>query len=275
MKNKTVIRKKTENGKFTTIHNSILYDTRLLPNAFRLLTAILSDSDTQFDLSQTLYCDRLGITKKTFFKAIANLEDCGYLRKKDIGKDVIVPKIKRANSDKIVYHYTISEYGNLKSESQPEIEVQPESVVENIEIEDEKTNINKCKDFIRANSKILIDNDFVFPSTESALENKNFDIAFYQNLIDEEKETEKLLKEYYKEALGWIEDIIKPDRDSPKAKIEFEVWLKEEIFNKRNPKLDWFSVRSKYSKLACIKYGKKYKTDYETEMGDYYENPED
>ena len=98
MKNKTVIRKKTENGKFTTIHNSILFDTRLLPNAFRLLTAILSDSDTQFDLSQTLYCDRLGITKKTFFKAIANLEEYGYLRKKDIGKDAIIPKIKKANS---------------------------------------------------------------------------------------------------------------------------------------------------------------------------------
>lgn len=258
MKNKNVIRKKLENGKFTTIHNSILFDTRLTPNAFRLMTAILSDSDTHFNLSQTLYCKRLKIAKQTFFNAVANLEECGYLKKTSTGV-------------KNTYNYTLSEYGNFKSESQEVI--QPESDVENIEIEDEKTNINKCKDFILANSKILIDNDFVFPSTNSALENKNFDIAFYQNLIEEEKETEKLLKQNYKEALGWIEDIIKPDR--PKAKIEFEVWLKEEIFNKRNPKLDWVSVRSKYSKLAYIKYGKKYKTDYETEMGDYYENPRD
>jgi hypothetical protein len=273
MKNKTVIRKKTENGKFTTIHNSILYDTRLLPNAFRLLTAILSDSDTQFDLSQTLYCDRLGITKKTFFKAIANLEECGYLRKKDVGKDEIIPKVKKANSDKILYHYTISEYGNLKSEFQPELEFQPKTDAEKVEIIDTDLQIKKCNDFLLANQKILIHNDFVYPKTLEAINKDINDIAFYQNLIDEEKETEKLLKVFYKDALGWIEDIIKPH--IPKAKIEFEEWLKEEIFNKRNPKLDRVSVRSKYSKLALIKYGKKIKTDYETEMGDYYENPRD
>jgi hypothetical protein len=273
MKNKTVIRKKLINGEFTTIHNSILFDTRLTPNAFRLLTAILSDSDTQFDLSQTLYCDRLGITKKTFFKAIANLEECGYLRKKDVGKDAIIPKIKKANSDKILYHYTISEYGNLKSEFQPELEVKPETDTEKVELIDYDLQIKKCKAFLLTNKKELFDNDFVYPKTLEAINKDIYDIAFYQNLIDEEKEIEKLLNHYYKDALGWIEDIIKPDR--PKAKIEFEEWLKEEIFNKRNPKLDWVSVRSKYSKLALIKYAKKFKSDYETEMGDYYENPRD
>ena len=59
-----MLSKKLENGKFTTIHNSILFDTRLTPTAFRLMTAILSDSDTQFNLSQTLYCKRLGIANK-------------------------------------------------------------------------------------------------------------------------------------------------------------------------------------------------------------------
>lgn len=258
MKNKNVIRKKLENGKFTTIHNSILFDTRLTPTAFRLMTAILSDSDTHFNLSQTLYCKRLKIAKQTFFNAVANLEECGYLKKTSTGV-------------KNTYNYTLSEYGNFKSESQKVI--QPESDDENIEIEDEKTNINKCKDFIRANSKILIDNDFVFASTKSALENKNFDIAFYQNLIEEEKEIEKSLKLYYNEVLSWIDNIIKPDR--PKAEIEFKEWLKNEIFTKRNLNLDVVTVRSKYSKLALIKHKPKYKTDYETEMGDYYENPRD
>ena len=100
MKNKNVIRKKLENGKFTTIHNSILFDTRLTPNAFRLMTAILSDSDTHFNLSQTLYCNRLGIAKQTFFNAVANLEECGYLRKTPTG----IKDLK---------NYTLSEYGNL------------------------------------------------------------------------------------------------------------------------------------------------------------------
>lgn len=269
MKNKNVIRKKLENGKFTTIHNSILFDTRLTPNAFRLMTAILSDSDTHFNLSQTLYCNRLGIAKQTFFNALDNLEECGYLRKTEIDKGVSIPNIKKANSEKKVYHYTISEYGNLK----PELEVQPETDGQNIEIEDETTNINKCTNFIRANSKILIDNDFVFPSTQLALEKKIFDVTYYQNLIEEEKEIEKSLKLYYDEALSWIDNIIKPDK--PKAEIEFKEWLKNEIFTNRNLNLDWVTVRSKYGKLALIKYKPKQKTDYETEMFDYYENPRD
>jgi hypothetical protein len=273
MKNKTVIRKKTESGKFTTIHNSILYDTRLLPNAFRLLTAILSDSDTQFDLSQTLYCKRLGITKKTFFKAIANLEECGYLRKKDIGKDVVLPNIKKANSDKTLYHYTISEYGNLKLESQSELVVQSETNTEKVELNDSELELEKFKAFLQTNINVLLENDFVNPKTLEAIDNGIYDIDFYQNLIDEEKETLTFLKQYYKEVLGWINDIIKPDR--PKALIDFETWLKDEIFNKRNVKLERVSVRSKYSNLALIKYAKKFKTDYETEMGDYYENPID
>jgi hypothetical protein len=267
MKNKTVIRKKLVNGEFTTIHNSILFDTRLTPNAFRLMTAILSDSDSNFDLSQTLYCKRLKIAKKTFFRAIDNLVECGYLKKTDVDKDVIIAKIKKANSDKKVYHYTISEYGNLKSESQPETDT------EKVKLNDVELELEQRNAFLLANQKILIDNQFVYPKTLEAVKNDIYDVAYYQTLIDEQKEIEKLLKQYYKDVLGWVQDIIKPDR--PKALIDFQDWLKDEVFNKRNPKLDWVSVRSKYSKLALIKHGKKYKTDYETEMGDYYENPRD
>lgn len=273
MKNKTVIRKKTENGKFTTIHNSILYDTRLLPNAFRLLTAILSDSDTQFDLSQTLYCDRLGITKKTFFKAITNLEECGYIRKKEIENDVTIPKIKKANSNKKVYHYTISEYGNLNSESQQELKIQQDSNHKNINFEDKETLEQQCRNFILANSEKIKKSQFLFDKTINAFEDGVYDINYYQNLLDEEKEIEKALKLFYKEALSWIENIIRPER--PKAETEFKEWLKTEIFTNRNINLDSITVRSKYSKLALIKYKPKQKTDYETEMFDYYENPED
>ncbi len=101
MNNKKVIRKNLQEGKFTTIHNSILLDNRLSPTAFRLLVTILSDSDTKFDLSQTLYCKRLAITKPTFIKAIKNLENCGYLKKTE-------NKINKTR-----HYYIISEFGNL------------------------------------------------------------------------------------------------------------------------------------------------------------------
>ena len=273
MTNKTVIRKEKKTSEFTTIHNSILNDSRLTPTAFRLLVSILSDSDT-FKLSQSRYKKLLGIKEnRTFLKAIANLEQCGYLKKTEVAKDVFIPNIKKANSAKKVYHYTISEYGNLKSESQPELEVQPETDTEKIELNDAELRLEIRNAFFLTNKKVLIDNDFVYPKTLEAFKNEIYDIAFYQNLIDEEKETEKSLKLYYKDVLGWIDDIIRPDR--PKALIEFKEWLKDEIFNKRNPKLDWVSVRSKYSKLALVKYGKTFKTDYETDMSDYYENPRD
>jgi len=267
MTNKTVIRKEKKIGEFTTIHNSILNDSRLSATALRLLLSILSDSD-KFRLSQTLYKQRLGITEnRTFFKAIANLEECGYLKKTEVSKDVFIPNIKKANSDKKVFHYTISEYGNLKSESQPE------PITENIESQDKETLKKKCEDFIRANSKMLIDNDFVYPTSKLAFNKGIYDVTFYQQLIDEEKEFQRLLKQYYKDVLDWIQDIIIPER--PKALEEFKEWLKDEIFNKRNINLERVSIRSTYSNLSLIKYGKKFKTDFETEMGDYYENPKD
>lgn len=104
MNNKTVIRKKQTKGGFTTVHMSILNDKRLTPLAFRLLVSILSDSDTSFKLSQTLYKKRLGITEnRTWLSTISNLEECGYLKRTDT-------KIRNYK------HYTISEFGNLKSE---------------------------------------------------------------------------------------------------------------------------------------------------------------
>ena len=267
MNNKKVIRKEKKTGEFTTIHNSILNDSRLTPTAFRLLLSILSDSDT-FRLSQTLYMKRLGISEnRTFLKAIANLEEYGYLKKTEVEKGVYIPNIKKANSAKKVYHYTISEYGNLKSE------IQPEAINDNKEEENKEALMKKCEDFIRTNSKILIDNNFVYPTSKLAFDKGIYDIVYYQELIDKEKENQRGLKQYYKDVLEWIEDLIIPER--PKALIEFKEWLKDEIFNKRNAKLERVSVRSKYSFLALSKYGKKFKTDYETEMGDYYENPKD
>jgi hypothetical protein len=272
MTNKTVIRKEKKTGEFTTIHNSILNDSRLSATALRLLLSILSDSDT-FRLSQSLYKQRLGITEnRTFLKAIANLEECGYLKKTEVGKGVFIPNIKKANSDKIVYHYTISEYGNLKSETKPEPEVQPEVVKESIGVKDKETLMKRCKDLIKQNSK-LFNNDISFLKIAEAYGKGIYDIAIYQKIIDEEKELQKSLKHYYKDVLGWIQDLIKPEHT--KALKEFEEWLKDEVFNKRNTNLGRVSVRSTYGYLSLLKYKKEFKTDYETEMGDYYENPID
>ena len=269
MINKTVIRKEKKTNEFTTIHNSILLDTRLSPIAFKLLVSILSDSDN-FTLSQTLYMKRLGISQnRTYLNAIKNLEQCCYLRKKLINEDVYIPKIKKANSKKKVYHYTISEYGNLK----PEVQIEPEPIAEELKLDEMKLKQEKCFEFIKANSRFFEENDFIQNKTIDSLNNDIIEIEYYQNLIEEEKETKIYLKQVYEEKLDWIQNIIRPNQE--KSVKEFKEWLKNEVFNKRNTEMDYNSVRSTYSHISLIKNKKKIKTDYETEMGDYYENPRD
>ncbi|MCY1478437.1 hypothetical protein D3C87_44930 [compost metagenome] len=102
MKNKTIHKKPTVPGKFTTIHHSILLDTRLTSTAFRVLLCILMDSD-RFNISRTLIANRLGVDKKTVKLAFKKLAECGYLRQTPIDK-------------KNGFYYTISEYGNLAGE---------------------------------------------------------------------------------------------------------------------------------------------------------------
>lgn len=107
MKNKTVIRKDLKTGEFTTIHHSILNDSRLTPIAFKLLVSILSDNDDNFKLSRAVYIKRLGISEGTFDNALNLLIECGYVKKSPT-------KIKN------VLHYTVSEYGNLINENKKE-----------------------------------------------------------------------------------------------------------------------------------------------------------
>lgn len=252
MKNKNVIRKKLENGKFTTVHNSILFDTRLSPNAFRLFMAILSDSDTQFNLSQTLYCKRLGIAKKTFFSAIANLEECGYLR-------------KSPTNVKNLFHYTISEYGNLNNETDSSSKLIEENNF-NEETSNTKTSNGKyivtpeIKEFINSMEKLLKyrgPNDLMFKLLEEGAPIEKF-----------KKELNDMLLSLYKNELSYINN----GDTNQKAYKELKEWLKSEIFEKHI--LD-SNVSSKWAKLRLIKYAKPQPRDHETEMGDYYENPRD
>lgn len=250
MKNKNVIRKKLENGKFTTIHNSILFDTRLTPTAFRLMTAILSDSDTQFNLSQTLYCKRLGIAKQTFFNAVANLVDCGYLRKTPTGV-------------KNTYNYTLSEFGNLNkttdsdednitsgstkttSESKVEIKKMPSEYYEPLQAFSNKYNELMCDDFFfnvfKVDVNAGVDYDLIIAKFEKYL---------YKNVID----------------------AVIDSNVNPKSFEEFKSRAKELIFKHKKYDADFMNTWTIY-KLTRNK--KQAPRDYETEMGDYYENPRD
>ncbi|RXR17353.1 hypothetical protein EQG63_11230 [Flavobacterium amnicola] len=275
MKNKKVIRKKNESGKFTTINLSVLNDTRLSTTARLLLISILSDSD-EFTLSQELYKKRLGIGQSAYLNAISNLEEFGYLRKTGLENDVSIPKNKKADSNKTIYFYTISEYGNLgkeapkietqetKANNQPAIKVIPETI-EQPTIQEPVVSY-ELAEYLQKTANVYLSNDDLSSKLVSEIET-TASIKNVKKLIDTE------LIRVYNETFDSIRHLIKPN--SEKSVKEFKQWLKKEIFENFNIHFKNQTPRSKWAHISLIKNKKKATVDYETQMSDYYENPRD
>lgn len=253
MKNKTVIRKENVKGQFTTVHHSILKDKRLSPNGFRLLVNILSDSDENFKLSPTVYCNRLGITKTTFLNAVINLENCGYLKRE-------VSKVNKRKK-----HYTVSEFGNLKKEQSESDINESENPIEHEEasLENVTEYSDEFLDYVNTLIKL-----FKYEEFESLFNDEWIEKLKINTVVELKKHVDAYLVGIYKEYLA----LAKNPEKHPKALKDYKDLLKKEIYINHN--LD-INPSSKWAQLSLIKYKKPYKTDYETLMGDYYENPKD
>ena len=253
MKNKTVIRKENVKGQFTTVHHSILKDKRLSPNGFRLLVNILSDSDENFKLSPTVYCNRLGITKTTFLNAVINLENCGYLKR-------AVSKVNKRKK-----HYTVSEFGNLKKEQSESDINESENPIEHEEasLENVTEYSDEFLDYVNTLIKL-----FKYEEFESLFNDEWIEKLKINTVVELKKHVDAYLVGIYKEYLA----LAKNPEKHPKALKDYKDLLKKEIYINHN--LD-INPSSKWAQLSLIKYKKPYKTDYETRMGDYYENPKD
>lgn len=121
MNNKKIRNTNKKPGNFTTVSYDIIRNKNLTSNAKILLIEILSDSD-DFELSQSLYCKRLGWEKNQFTRAIEQLEIHGFIKRTRIERDKVIPGKKKKGSNRILYFYTVSEFGNLNSNehTQPE-----------------------------------------------------------------------------------------------------------------------------------------------------------
>ena len=257
MKNKTVIRKANVNGQFTTVHNSILRDKRLSPNGFRLLVNILSDSDENFKLSPTVYCNRLDITKSTFLKAISNLEECGYIKR------------EKSKLDKSKNHYTVSEFGNLNTNQKTGIETaQSQSpstedrAVESNQTQSEKDS-QEFEEYLCSIERLMNYEEFT-----NLILNKWIPELQSVSKAELKKHVDAYLVGVYNECLSFAKN---PEKN-PKALKDFKDLLKKEIFTNHNLAIN---ARNKWSILSLTKHKTPIKTDFETEMGDYYENPRD
>ena len=119
---KQVKRIKNNVGEFTTVPYNILRDNNLTPTAKLLLIEILSDRD-DFDLSQSVYCKRLGISTGGWYKSIQNLIKFGYIKRTK----------KKIDGKGIYYDYIIDESGSL---STPTDEVKLDPFKEDNEVSD-------------------------------------------------------------------------------------------------------------------------------------------
>jgi DNA-binding Lrp family transcriptional regulator len=139
MKNVKKIRSEKKAGNFFSASTKILLDNKLTDGSLRLLINILNDSD-DFNISETVYCNRLNITKKTFHNRMQNLEEAGYIKRTEIdGKVAPIngKEGKKANSTKKMYFYTVCEYGNLNTKT--------EKIIINNKIENDMNSLEQIK----------------------------------------------------------------------------------------------------------------------------------
>ena len=211
MKNKTVIRKENVKGQFTTVHHSILKDKRLSPNGFRLLVNILSDSDENFKLSPTVYCNRLGITKTTFLNAVINLENCGYLKR-------AVSKVNKRKK-----HYTVSEFGNLKKEQSESDINESENPIEHEEasLENVTEYSDEFLDYVNTLIKL-----FKYEEFESLFNDEWIEKLKINTVVELKKHVDAYLVGIYKEYLA----LAKNPEKHPKALKDYKDLLKKEIY---------------------------------------------
>lgn len=82
-----------------------------------LMIQLLSDSD-DFTLSAEGYAKRMNIARSQVYKAINELAENGFIAKTPVPKDQFVRGRKKKDSEKVIYHYTICEFGTLNKRTE-------------------------------------------------------------------------------------------------------------------------------------------------------------
>jgi predicted transcriptional regulator len=167
-----------EKGNFTVIPYNVLRDKRLSSTDKILLIEILSDTE-DFAVSAKLYCERLSIVKRQFYRSLNNLIELGYVSKKALPSNSI---------KEITYFYTISSYGNLKEET---VEISNISdSKEEIIVEDKKEEILQPKQ----NLELIIESKdelIKYLKNMNITKERQDDIDLYIEFINKGKITNK------------------------------------------------------------------------------------
>lgn len=260
--NKKVIKKENKKGDFTTVNYGILRNKNLSSNAKILFIEILSDSE-DFRFSEQLYIKRIGFSKTTYYRAIDNLIDIGYIKKK---------KIK----DSQYNYYIISEFGNLKSDDEVEVSIEqleksPEkSNQKKVKSKDVKKvlegdNLEKLNAYIKSVGPLLSNPEISKGVTELLKEVQKNKISDYYEF---KTKSEKIIISVKKKTYKNMYDEMKRKLNSTPKRFQniYTDYLKTEIFDKNNLVFNYKNKFLVKNHLYMSKY--HYKPDPESLAAD-------
>ncbi|MCG2611797.1 hypothetical protein LZZ90_09805 [Flavobacterium sp. SM15] len=255
---------------FIQTPKNVITDANLTDSAVRLFQLIL-DTPSDKRVSLEYYRKMLDWSKNKLANATKSLQDNGYLR---------IIKEERGKGNGFSYKYLISSFGNLKSEADVKTIEELEEIIESPE-----TNLVEETPAV-VDEQIetpMNDEDYAnyVGSLGSLLDYYGEDYVMeIKPLYDKrdvkgmEKVSTKYLKRFYNEEIAKV----KNPESNGKAFKALQDWLKDEVFNKKNI-TELYSIHTSNINAKFLMYKDKYRinrpVDFETEMGDFLENPID
>ncbi|MDK2772187.1 MAG: hypothetical protein KYX68_08195 [Flavobacterium sp.] len=258
-----------ENG-FVQTPKNVITNANLTDSAVRLFQLIL-DTPSNSKVSLEYYRKMLNWSKNKLAKATESLQKNGFLK---------ISKIPKGKGNGFSYHYSISSFGNLKNETDLKTSEELEEIIDEIQLQEtdvEPQNIETVTD----NS---IDDDELYNYLGTLVDL----IDYYGDIYKEEfypffaksdlkgmkKVTDKYLKQFYNTELAKV----KNPESNKKAFEALKYWLKVEVFEKKNLlrlyPTKYSSINSKFISLKA-QYRIERPVDFETQLGDFLENPID
>lgn len=247
---------------FIQTPKNVITDPNLTDSAVRLFQLMI-DTPSDKKVSLEYYRDMLGWSKNKLATATESLKDNGYLK---------ITKHPKGEGNGFSYYYTISSFGNLKSEADVNISEELEEIIESPEL-------NSVEEIPTAVDETVID-EYIETLKDLVKyygdDYKEEIVPFFhkKDLKGMEQVSNKYLKQFYNAEIAKVKN---PDSNK-KAYEALKDWLKDEVFIKKNL-LNLYTINYSNINARFLMYKDKYRisrpVDFETEIGDYLENPRD
>lgn len=249
-----------DNG-FVQTPKNVITNANLTDSAVRLFQLIL-DTPSNSKVSLEYYRKMLNWSKNKLAKATESLQKNGFLK---------ISKIPKGKGNGYSYYYTISSFGKLKNETELKPSDELEEIIEEIQLQE--TDVETSIDEEEFENYLGTLADLMDYFGQEYL-NEAYDYFGKKDLKGMKKVTDKYLKKFYNTELAKV----KNPESNKKAFEALKNWLKVEVFYKKNLlrlyPTKYSSINSKFISFKT-QYRIERPVDFETQLGDFLENPID